>query len=100
MVDLAAGEVVVGVIEGVAVRLKALCAEDGVVEDALHAVSIAAVGGDAQQVARELEVGVAAAGRLEAAVRVGEALVHFAAAGSGEAFVRPPSAGGKALRGD
>ena len=93
-------EVVVGVVEGVAVGLETFGSEDGVVEDALHGVAVAGVAGDAEEIAGELEVGVAAAGGFEAFVGFGKAGVEVAAFGGAEAFVGAPASGGEALRGD
>src|SRR5690348_16842022 len=94
------GEVVIGIVEGMAVRFEPLCAQNRVVEDALHAVAVASVARDTQQVARELEVRVAAAGSFKAGMRFAEAVEQLARAWFHETLVRSPSAGGKALRGD
>ena len=81
------------------VGLERLGAENAVIEHTLHAVAVAAVLGRAQQVARDLEVGVGATGSLETGVRFGETLADFAAAGFAEIFVGSPATGGKTLRG-
>ncbi len=91
VIDLRAVVVVVGVVEAVAVFLDRLGAEDAVVENALHAVAVAAVAGDADQIARDFEVGIGAAGSFEAGMGLGQALADFAAAGLAEILVRAPS---------
>src|SRR6266566_5370377 len=97
VVDLLGVVVVVGVVEADAVWADGTCAEDGVVEDGLHGVAVAAVAGDAHEVAGDLELAVGAAGSLEAVVGLGEALGQAIGLGLDEAFVGPPAAGGVAL---
>src|SRR5262245_3894903 len=99
-VHLVAFEIVIRIIEGFSVRLERLGAKNGVVHHALHAIAIARIASDAQEVASQLEVRVGAAGRLKAAVSVGEAGGNVRAAWSAQNFVRSPAAGGEALRGE
>src|SRR6185312_16497505 len=63
-------------------------------------VAVAAVAGDAQQVAGQLEVRVASAGRLETAVARGERGVQVVTVRLAEILVGAPAAGGEALRGN
>ena len=91
---------VIGVVEGVSVRLDRCRAEHRVVKHALHAVAVAGVAGYAQQVARELEVRIGAAGRLKALVLIGKALPKRAAVGNHKVLVRTPPARGEALCSD
>jgi hypothetical protein len=89
--------VVVGIVEADAVGADRPRAEDGVVEDGLHGVAVAAVAGDAHEVAGDLELAVGAAWRLEAAVGLGEAVGELVGLGLDEAFVGAPASGGVAL---
>jgi hypothetical protein len=95
--ELGAGVVVVGVVEGVAVGEDGERAEDGVVKNLLHAVAVAGVGGDAQEVAGDFEVSIGAAGGFEAGVGIGEAGAVVAGTGNAEGFVGSPAAGRIAL---
>jgi len=98
VVELEAFVVVVGVIEAVAALHHGLGAEDGVVEDSLHAVAVAGVARDAEEVAGDFEHGVCAAGGFETGVSFSQAVAESAAARSAESFVGTPAAGGEALR--
>jgi len=96
---LCAWSFVVGIVEAGSVFLEWLGAEDGVVENALHAVAIAAVTGDSEKIAHNFEVAIGAAGRLEAGMRFAEAGADLTTARNAEQLIRSPSAGGEALRG-
>src|SRR5579863_7597453 len=61
VIDLLPIVVVVRVIEAVTIRSDRLRAKNAVVEDALHAIAIAAVACGAQKVARNFEVGIRSA---------------------------------------
>src|SRR5882757_1415397 len=89
---------VIRIIECIAVGLDRLGAQRAVVEHALHAVAIARVACDAQQVACQFEVRIGAAGCLEALVLTGEARAERTAARRDEVFVRSPAAGSETLR--
>ena len=91
------GVVVVGIVEGCAVGQDGPRAGNRVVEDAFHTVAVARIAGDAQQVARDLEMSVNAAGSFETGVRQAETLPESIASGLDERFVRAPSAGDVAL---
>src|SRR6266545_765636 len=73
VIELASLEVVVGVVESVSVGGERFGSQDGVVHHTLHAVAIARVARNPQQITRELEVRVGSAGRLETMVSPGEA---------------------------
>src|ERR1700728_2256058 len=89
---------VIRIIECIAIGLDRFGAQRAVVEHAFHAVAIARVAGDAQQIARQFEMRVGAAGRLEALVFSDEAGAERAAARGHEVLVGPPAAGGETLR--
>lgn len=65
MEGLLSVDVIVGIVEGPAVRLRRLGARAGVVQHLLHAVFVARVARDAQQIVRHFEVTVGIAWRLE-----------------------------------
>jgi hypothetical protein len=66
-------EIVVGIIEVLAILLKWLCAQYGVEHDALHAVAVSGFPGDTQQIPGELEVRIRAARSFKAVMSVGQA---------------------------
>src|ERR1700733_6929995 len=87
------GVVVIGIIERSAIGQNRPRAGDRVVQDAFHAVAVARITGDAQQVTRDLEMAVNPAGRLEAGVRQAQALPEPIAPRRDKRFVRTPAAG-------
>src|ERR1700690_3022474 len=89
---------VVRVIERTAVRLDGRGAQCAVIEHTLHAVAVARVPGDAQQVAGHVEMRVGAAGRFEALAKTDQPAPKPAASGRREVCARPPGARSKALR--
>src|SRR6185312_16065973 len=93
-------EVVVRIIERVTVVLEFLRAEDRVQEDLFHAVAVATVAGDAQQVAGELEVCVAPARRFKTAVGGSERGVEVITVRFTEILLGTPAARGEALGGN
>src|ERR1700722_3695219 len=99
MIKLRSFVVVVGVIETGAILKNRFCSQDGVVQHALHAVSVLAVSGDAHEITNDLEVPVRTANGFEARVGFLQTFSHIRTAGRAEGFVWPPPAGGEALRG-
>ena len=96
-INFASLEVAVGVIERSAVGLQRLRSENGVVHHALHAVAVARLARYTQQLARQLEMRVGAAGSFKTAVRVGQAGVDVITIGRPKQLVRSPAAGREAL---
>src|SRR5579863_233808 len=72
--DFPAGVGVVGIVKRSTVRLNRPCSENGVVKDALHAVAVTRILGDAKQVACDLKMAIGAARRFKAGVGEGEAI--------------------------
>ena len=70
---------------------------DGVVEDALHAVSVARIARHSHEVARDLEVRVGATRGFEAGMCFLQTLVKPAAARRHEGFIGAPAAGGESF---
>src|SRR5581483_813597 len=88
---------VVGVIERLSIRLQPFSAQNGVIEDALHAVAIPSVARHSQQIASQFEMCVTAARRLKAAVRLVQTCVKCTAIRRDKALIRPPAAGSETL---
>src|ERR1017187_3700947 len=96
-VALACGSMVVGVVERRTVLQDRLDAQGHVVKHALHAVAVARIARERQQVPHHLEVRIRTAARLEMPVSRAQAVAQFALAWLHEGFIRPPAAGGVAL---
>src|ERR1700689_182233 len=91
------GVVVIGIVEGRAGGQDGPGTGNRVVDDALHAVAVARIAGDAQQVARDFKMATHAARSFEAGVRQATAMAESVASGLNERFVRTPAAGDVAL---
>src|ERR1700730_685130 len=97
VVDLVGVKIAVGIIEGAAVGEKRLGAENGVVHDALHTVTVGGISIDAKKIAGQFEVRVGTARRFKTAVRFREAGGEIVAVRGTQLFVRTPAAGGETL---
>src|SRR5690348_16389642 len=97
MVGLPGRLIVIGVIKARPIFEQRFSAQNGVVEHALHAVSVAAVSGDAQQISRQLEMRVCAAWSFETRMALAEAFAQVSAAGFAECLIRTPAPGCETL---
>ncbi len=88
---------VVGVVEGRSVGLNGFRTEHSVVHHPFHAVAIAGIAGDPQQILRNFEVSIGAAGCFKAGANAVETLAELPAARHNEMFARARSASGVAL---
>ena len=98
MIELGAIVAVVGVIEAVAIFLDGSCSQDGVIENLLHAIAVAAVACGSHEVASYLKVRVGAAGGFKAGVIADEAFADFPASGSTKSLAGAPATGRETLR--
>ena len=73
---------IIGVVERPAIGLQRFHAEHSVVENPFHAIAIAAVSGDPQEIASEFEMRIAAARSFETAMGAGETVIKFVAFGA------------------
>src|SRR5579872_42928 len=89
---------VIGVVEGSPIGLQSLCAQHGVVEHTLHAVSITAFSRHSQQIARQLEMCITPTGRLETAMCARKAAKECVSIRGNKSFFGSPAAGRKTLR--
>src|ERR1700726_4779726 len=97
VMNLSASVVVVGIIERSSVRENRPGAADGVVQYALHAVAVAGILRDAQQIAGDFEVTVGATRSFKARMSLAQTCVETAGSGNDEGFIGAPSACGVAL---
>src|SRR5258708_10559529 len=95
--NLLASGGIVRVVERGAIGLNGPRAENGVVKHALHAVAVARVFGDTQQVACDLEVAIGAAWSLKAGVTGRKTVAQLTRSGLTECFIWSPATRGKAL---
>src|SRR5258708_2288066 len=88
---------VIRIIEGMTIRLDRNRAKDGVIEHAFHAVAVARVARDAQQMACELEMRVGPAGSLKTLRLPLQTGAERAAAGNDKMLIRSPATRGETL---
>ena len=98
-VDLPALEVAVGIVERSSIRLGGQCPQDRVVHDPLHAISVTGLSRDSQQIPRQLEVGISAAGSFKAVMALCEAREQVVTAGRLQRLVGAPASGRVTLLG-